>query len=166
MSGMWSDGIVSGAVKLPTPAIVVVAVLGAAELVLFIWALVDLIRRPRTSLLPRWAWLVLMIAFELLGPIFYLALGRGEPPRVADSPPAGGGIGSAELDESRSQRAVDMLYGPADGTQPRPSEQAPSGDPQGKPSQWISPARAETSPNVASPSADDDPGAHRQKGGA
>ena len=135
MSGIWSDGIVSVSVSLPPAAIVVVAVLGAVELVLFIWALVDLIRRPHTSLLPRWAWLVLMIVFELLGPIFYLALGRGEPTHVADSPPSGG-MGSAELDESRSQRAVDMLYGAPDGTQLLPSERAPSDDSQNKPSQW------------------------------
>jgi Phospholipase_D-nuclease N-terminal len=136
-------------------------VLGAVELALFIWALVDLARRPRTSLLPRWAWLVIIILFELLGSILYLALGRGES-TVATSPPAGG-IGSAELDESRSQRAVDMLYGPGDAT--RPPDRAPSGDPQSKPSQSASPPRGEAPRNAASPSANDDPDAGRGPGG-
>jgi hypothetical protein len=161
---MWPE-IVSGTIKLPTPAIVVVAVLGAVQLVLFIWARVDLIRRPRTSLLPRWAWLVLMIVFELLGPILYLALGRGEPTHAAESPPAGG-IGGAELDESRSQRAVDMLYGAADGTQTHPSERAPSGDSQSKPSQWASPLRDDAPGDAASPPADNDPGGRGGQGGA
>jgi hypothetical protein len=131
---MWSSEIVSGAVKLPTPAIVVVALLGAAELVLFIWALVDLIRRKHTTLLPRWAWLVLMIVFELFGPILYLALGRGQPP-VADSAPTGGAIGGAELDESRSQRAVDLLYGPSVSAPAQSPDQA-AGELHGRPSQW------------------------------
>ena len=137
MGNIFTDGIVSGAVRLPTPAIVVAAVLGAVELVLFIWALVDLIRRPRTTLLPRWAWLVLMIVFELLGPIFYLALGRGGPPHAADPLLPADGMGGVELNESRTQRAVDMLYGPHDATQPPSPERAtsPSGDPQSKPSQ-------------------------------
>jgi hypothetical protein len=157
VNGTWSDGIVWAAVKLPTAAIVLVAVLGAVELVLFIWALIDLARRPRTSLLPRWAWLVIIILFELLGSILYLALGRGES-AVATSPPAGG-IGSAELDESRSQRVVDMLYGSSGATLPQPPERTPSGDPQSKPSQWASPPHGETPKDTAAPSVDDDPDA-------
>jgi hypothetical protein len=164
VNGIWSGGVLSAAVHLPTGAVVLLAVLGAVELALFIWALVDLVRRPRTSLLPRWAWLIVIILFELLGSILYLALGRGES-QVATSPPAGG-IGSAELDESRSQRAVDMLYGPGDSTQPRPSDRAPSGDPQSKPSQWASPAHDEAPRNAASAPADDDPAGPGGRGGA
>jgi len=98
---------------------VVVAVLGTVQLVLFIWALIDLVRRSQPTLLPRWAWLVIIIFFELLGPILYLALGRGEPPVTDTAPPGGGVIGSAdELDEDRTQRAVDMLYGPSPEARP------------------------------------------------
>jgi Phospholipase_D-nuclease N-terminal len=118
MNGIWL-GVAVGAVRLPAAAIAVLAVLGAAQIALFIWALVDLVRRPRPALLPRWGWLVVIILFELLGPIFYLALGRGEPPVTDTAPLGGGGIGgSAELDESRTQRAVDMLYGPSPQAQP------------------------------------------------
>ena len=165
MNGIWCEGTVAVSVSLPPAAIVLVAVLGAVQLVLFIWALIDLIRRPHTSLLPRWAWLVLMIVFELLGPILYLALGRGEPAHQAESPPAGG-IGGAELDEPRSQRAVDMLYGAADGAQRHPSERAPSGDSQSKPSQWASPPRGDAPRDAASPPADNAPAGRGGQGGA
>jgi hypothetical protein len=133
---------------------VVVAVLGAVELVLFIWALVDLIRRPRTSLLPRWAWLVLMIVFELLGPIFYLALGRGEPSNAADLPVPGGESGR-ELDESRTQRAVEVLYGPGDATQSRPTGRERPDNPQSRPSQWAAPP--DEPRRVADPPSGEDP---------
>jgi hypothetical protein len=134
VSGILYGGIVCAAIVLPTAAIVLVVVLGAAEVALFVWALVDLIRRKHTTLLPRWAWLVLMIIFELFGPILYLALGRGQPP-AADTTPTGGAIGGAELDESRSQRAVDLLYGPGGSTPPQAPDRA-GGEPHGRPSQW------------------------------
>jgi hypothetical protein len=130
VSGIWWGSVTFGAVRLPTAAVVVVALLGAVQLALFIWALIDLIRRPRPSLLPRWAWLVLVVIFELLGPILYLALGRGEPP-VADETPFGGRpSGAAELDESSAQRTVDMLYGPTPPAPPRgdAGDAAPQGD--------------------------------------
>ena len=154
MGGIWCDGIVAVSVSLPPAAVVAVAILGAVELVLFIWALIDLIRRPRTSLLPRWAWLVLMIVFGLLGPILYLALGRGEPSNAADLP-APGGSGGDELDESRTQRAVEVLYGPGDPTQSRPTGQEPPGDPQSRPSQWA--ASPDEPRRVADPPSGEDP---------
>jgi hypothetical protein len=175
VSGIWLDGTVCAAVHLPTAAIVVVVVLGAVQFALFIWALIDLIRRPRPALLPRWAWLVIIILVEFLGSIVYLAVGRGEPP-VTDAPP-GGGIGSAgELDESRAQRAVDMLYGTSqrsqaerpgteavgspgrtsDSTQPSPSSRAFAGAPETKPSQWASPDAGRQS-STGSPPAEEDP---------
>lgn len=62
-----------------SPALIVVlVVIGLAELVLFLWALIDLIRRPQVKYLPRWAWIVIIFVFELVGSIVYLAIGRGE----------------------------------------------------------------------------------------
>jgi hypothetical protein len=48
------------------------------QLVLMIVCLVDLIRREKTRYLPKWAWAIIIIIGELLGPIIYLILGREE----------------------------------------------------------------------------------------
>ena len=157
MSDIWSGSVALGAVRLPTAAVVVVALLGAAQLALFIWALIDLIRRPRPSLLPRWAWLVLIIIFELLGPILYLALGRGEPPAAEETPFAGKPSGAAELDESRAQRAVDMLYGPTPPAPPRRDA------PQAAPQRDAGPAASD---DAGRPAAADDRAGDDEAGGA
>jgi Na+/citrate or Na+/malate symporter len=46
------------------------------QLTLMIVALVDLIRREKTSLLPKWAWAIIIVLGELIGPIIYLIFGR------------------------------------------------------------------------------------------
>jgi hypothetical protein len=46
------------------------------ELILMIIALVDLIRREKTRYLPKWVWALLILFFQLFGPIGYLILGR------------------------------------------------------------------------------------------
>ena len=46
------------------------------QLTLMIVALVDLIRREKTSLLPKWAWAIIILLGELIGPIIYLIFGR------------------------------------------------------------------------------------------
>lgn len=48
------------------------------QLVLMIVALVDLIRREKTRGLPKWAWGIIIVLGELLGPIIYLIFGREE----------------------------------------------------------------------------------------
>ena len=48
------------------------------QLILMIVALVDLIRREKTRGLPKWAWAIIIILGELLGPIIYLIFGREE----------------------------------------------------------------------------------------
>ena len=124
-----------------SPALIVVLVIiGVAELVVFLWALIDVIRRPQVNHLPRWAWIVIIFVFELFGSIVYLALGRGEatveaPARPAQPAQVGAesGAGEAsgdsaapgraaagadperlatELHEQRAGRAIDTLYGP------------------------------------------------------
>jgi hypothetical protein len=47
------------------------------ELALMIFALVDLIKRPRTRG-PKWVWAVVVICLNLFGPIAYFLFGRGE----------------------------------------------------------------------------------------
>ena len=46
------------------------------QLTLMIVALVDLVRREKTRWLPRWAWALVIILGELIGPIIYLIFGR------------------------------------------------------------------------------------------
>jgi len=46
------------------------------QLTLMIVALVDLVRREKTRWLPRWAWALVIIFGELIGPIIYLIFGR------------------------------------------------------------------------------------------
>jgi len=52
------------------------------EVGLWIWALVDLVRRDRVRGGSKLLWVVIIILFEVVGPIVYLAWGRNaEPPR-------------------------------------------------------------------------------------
>jgi hypothetical protein len=46
------------------------------QLTLMIVCLVDLIRRQKTRYIPKWAWAIIIILGELLGPIIYLIFGR------------------------------------------------------------------------------------------
>ena len=55
-----------------------IAPLFIIELVLLTIALVDLMRRPQVRFIPKWAWALIIIIFNLIGPIAYLILGREE----------------------------------------------------------------------------------------
>jgi hypothetical protein len=48
------------------------------QLTLMIVALVDLSRREKTRGLPKWAWALVIILGELIGPIVYFIFGREE----------------------------------------------------------------------------------------
>ena len=48
------------------------------QFLLFLWAIVDLIRRRYVKHLPKWAWALIIILVNLFGPIIYLVFGRGE----------------------------------------------------------------------------------------
>ena len=48
------------------------------QLVLMIVALLDLARREKPRYLPKWAWAIIIVLGELVGPIVYLVIGRGE----------------------------------------------------------------------------------------
>ncbi|MGC9335022.1 MAG: PLD nuclease N-terminal domain-containing protein [Anaerolineae bacterium] len=47
------------------------------QIALMVVALVDLIRRERTRG-PKWVWAVVIVFFNILGPIIYLFVGREE----------------------------------------------------------------------------------------
>ncbi len=48
------------------------------QLLLMIWALIDLNRRREVKALPKWAWVLIIIFINLFGPVIYFAAGRGE----------------------------------------------------------------------------------------
>jgi len=54
-----------------------VAPLLLIQLGLMIAALLDLARRGRTRG-PKWAWVLVIVLLELLGPVVYFLFGRGE----------------------------------------------------------------------------------------
>jgi hypothetical protein len=45
------------------------------ELILLVVALTDLIRRERVRG-PKWAWVLVIVLFSILGPVLYLLFGR------------------------------------------------------------------------------------------
>lgn len=48
------------------------------EIGLLVISLVDLIRRENVKHLPKWAWAVIIIVINFIGPIAYLIIGREE----------------------------------------------------------------------------------------
>lgn len=48
------------------------------QLLLLIWAIIDLVRRRTVKALPKWAWALIIIFVNLFGPIIYFVAGRGE----------------------------------------------------------------------------------------
>jgi hypothetical protein len=101
-------------------ALVGLVVIGIVELVLVVYCIVDIIRRPAVTGGHKWPWIVLVILFNLIGSIVYLAVGRAQPPAAethADPAPEAAA-------RNRTAAAADLLYGPA-GTA-GPAEQTPA----------------------------------------
>ena len=48
------------------------------QLGLAIYCLVDLAHRQKVKALPKWAWAIIILLGELIGPVVYLFLGRSE----------------------------------------------------------------------------------------
>jgi hypothetical protein len=48
------------------------------ELILLIVAVVDLIRRENVCYLPKWAWALIVVFIQIIGPIVYFIIGREE----------------------------------------------------------------------------------------
>jgi hypothetical protein len=47
------------------------------QIVLMVVALIDLVRRERTRG-PKWVWAVVVVLFNIIGPVIYLLAGREE----------------------------------------------------------------------------------------
>ena len=50
----------------------------AFQLLLTVWAIIDLVRRKTVKALPKWAWALIIVLVNIFGPIIYLVFGRGE----------------------------------------------------------------------------------------
>jgi hypothetical protein len=48
------------------------------QLTLMVICLVDLARREKVKGLPKWAWAIIIVLGELIGPVVYLVVGRVE----------------------------------------------------------------------------------------
>jgi len=59
-----------------TRLLLLLAPLILIQLGLFVWALVDLIKRQNVTGGKKWLWALLIILVNLIGPILYLAIGR------------------------------------------------------------------------------------------
>jgi len=90
---------------LPTFALVGLGVLVVVQLCLQVYSIVDLVRRPAERLtLPKWAWALIVVLGEILGPIIYLVAGR-KPEAAVEKAPAAPAA-------SRAEAAANALYGP------------------------------------------------------
>lgn len=94
--------------SLPMPARAVIIVVVLAQLTLMVIALRRWHRTPdeRLALVPRWAWLLIIVFGQLVGPLVFLAAGR-RPEPAAD--PARRPHDAATSHAVRD--AVDTLYG-------------------------------------------------------
>jgi hypothetical protein len=48
------------------------------QLILMIIALVDISKREKLRWLPKWAWIIIVVIGEMIGPIIYFIFGREE----------------------------------------------------------------------------------------
>jgi hypothetical protein len=93
---------------MPTGAVVALVVLALIELALVVFCIVDIVRQPAVLGEHKWVWIVIVLLFNLIGSIIYLAIGRVQPP------PPEAPTDSAEVG-SRVTAAADILYGQSPG---------------------------------------------------
>lgn len=75
---------------------------------LMVAALIDLLRRPHVTLGDRkWAWALIILLLNLLGPILYFALGRVKYVSGEQARP----VVDMDVAEQKAQAIVDKLYG-------------------------------------------------------
>jgi hypothetical protein len=96
---------VASLAALPAWTVIVLAIVGIAEVVLDVVALVDLYRRPidRVALGSKWAWVAIIILVNLLGAILYFIVGRRPAPAGESS--------SAPVSAEQRGSIADALYG-------------------------------------------------------
>lgn len=72
-----------------TTTITILVLVGSAQVVLLVAALVTWARTPRSRLtMNRWGWLAVIVCLSVVGPLAFLAAGRGPAP-VAQTRSAG-----------------------------------------------------------------------------
>jgi hypothetical protein len=73
--------------------------LAAAQLILFVLALISCLSADRVRNAPRVAWVLLIVLVPLAGPLAYFAWGRPLPPPSEGTPPRRGGPRPASPDD-------------------------------------------------------------------
>lgn len=48
------------------------------QLALMVASIIDLVRQPKARWLPKWAWVLVIVFVNIVGPIIYLIFGRKE----------------------------------------------------------------------------------------
>ena len=98
---------------LPTWGLVGIGVIVVVDLVLYVWALTDLYRRPvqELTIANKWVWAAIILLVSTFGAIIYLLAGR-KPAPVAETRPQASGA-------QRGANAADALYGAPKGIDPR-----------------------------------------------
>jgi hypothetical protein len=87
--------------------IAAVIALALIALALVTAAIVDIVRRPAVLGGQKWVWILVVLLFDLIGPIVYFAIGRVAPPAADDDEEGPQGATS-----DRAAAAADLLYGP------------------------------------------------------
>jgi len=90
---------------LPTWMIATLVVVAVAQIALEVYAIVDIIKRPKDRITGdnKVLWILLVVFVNLIGAIIYLVVGR-KPEAVADSKPV-------DTAPEVSRNAVETLYG-------------------------------------------------------
>jgi hypothetical protein len=104
------QALVAADVVIPSGALIALIALGLVELALVVFCIVDIVRRPAVLGGRKWVWIVVVLLFNLMGSIIYLAIGRGQPPPPEPRAETGATAG-------RVAAAADILYGPAPGAE-------------------------------------------------
>ena len=109
-------------VAVPSGALVALIVLGLVQVALAVFCIVDIVRRPAVLGDRKWVWIVIVAAFNLVGSIIYLAIGRVQPPPPEPRmEPSATGV--------RVAAAADILYGSAPGADVSDADSPPSTTP-------------------------------------
>lgn len=105
--------------------VVAIVLVGLAVLALDVYCIVDIVRRHAVLGDHKWIWILVVLFFNLLGPLVYLAIGRTPAPAAGPASPPGDTDPGA-----KAVAAADLLYGPASPpASARPSQRPAEGSP-------------------------------------
>lgn len=98
---------------LPTAALVALGVLYVVQVVLQVYALIDLYKTPVERILTghKWVWVLVILFVNLVGAIVYLAAGKKPVQAVDPARQAAGLAASSVSGADRAAAAADLLYG-------------------------------------------------------